>query len=732
MVAGCRGGKTSFLRLFLDTCSIAPNTASEDLASVAKFVQGCSARTWEIRQAAVDVEVPAEDPRQRPQRVGLTLIDTPAIDYADDHSVSRVVGQITGLVEARYAEATEDPRLMLAGDPFVHLCLYFLDPDLIVPPHLPPPPVPPPAARGRGNSQSSHEPVILEPPLTRGPGFTRAMLHPDDIKAIRLLCTKVNVLPVIAKADTMTNDRLNAVKVAVRHDLAQAGIGFGIFDEVLPTQTPNGYRNGSSSSGSPPSTPVTHSLVVPHALISPDMYSYDDGVTRPAPSRQQLVNQYTPSAAYAHAPSKLVPGTFVRSYRWGFLDVLDPAHCDFMPLRTAIFHHMNTLRNYTKDFLFGRFQTEHADRLQRRGPPPLLPTISRPTLSIDTARHQPLPLPKGNDPRPISMSNGTRPVPEAPPVAGGSHSAHKDARQRSKKITVACNFCRSRKLKCDGGRPACSQCVKRQNACQYSLYNKRRGAGREGSGSDSGEDTPASDPPPLSRPMTDRRPSVSDSRMTPMPIPPPLERPRSLFHDNELPALTMSTFPDRERERMPPMSAPPIPPMVRSPPDTQSVGSISAAASPSVSVQPARKRAMTAPGAGAGKKPSASGPKIVACNFCRARKTKCDGGHPACSSCMRRNMACNYVNERLPDEAVKKAKRLSTSSSRQSPPSPQSSRMVPTPISGNDGDDYFRVDEEQDMKRQPLGSPMDMRPLKKMRMDGEMYMDMRRGGDKDD
>lgn len=28
-----------------------------------------------------------------------------------------------------------------------------------------------------------------------------------------------------------------------------------------------------------------------------------------------------------------------------------------------------------------------------------------------------------------------------------------------------------------------------------------------------------------------------------------------------------------------------------------------------------------------------------------ARKTKCDGGHPTCSSCARRSLNCNYVND---------------------------------------------------------------------------------------
>ncbi|OSX56743.1 hypothetical protein POSPLADRAFT_1158789, partial [Postia placenta MAD-698-R-SB12] len=32
----------------------------------------------------------------------------------------------------------------------------------------------------------------------------------------------------------------------------------------------------------------------------------------------------------------------------------------------------------------------------------------------------------------------------------------------------------------------------------------------------------------------------------------------------------------------------------------------------------------------------------VACQFCRARKIKCDG-RPICANCQRRGIACNYV-----------------------------------------------------------------------------------------
>jgi hypothetical protein len=213
-----------------------------------------------------------------------------------------------------------------------------------------------PRTRNGSFSQPDQEPVILEPPVATNPLLFRAALPKLDIAAIRRLSGRVNVLPVIARADLLSNDRLAAVKVAIRRDLAEAGIGFGIFDMdgqygIPPhpderVEPPNGYANhtnGTSApnSNSPPTSPVAPAILrLPYALISPDMYSHSDGVPRRPPSRHELIQQYSPPQQYP-LPSKLARGKFIRSYRWGIVDVLDPAHSDFLSLRSAIFHHMD-------------------------------------------------------------------------------------------------------------------------------------------------------------------------------------------------------------------------------------------------------------------------------------------------------------------------------------------------------------------------------------------------------
>ncbi len=259
---------------------------------------------------------------------------------------------------------SQHDRVLSATLTVYRRCIYFLDPDDIVPPSVSVPPAPL-VSRTRNNSlsKSELEPVILEPPVTTNPLLCRPTLPQSDIATIRRLSSRVNVLPVVARADQLTNDRLSAVKLAVRRDLAAAGIGFGIFDTeifsqygaevpdvVVPKLSPeqgsyfNGHvNNPGSATGSPPSTPLTPSLLrLPFALISPDIYSHSDGVTRSSPARHELVHQYAPSNLNGQLRplSKIVPGKWVRNYRWGSLDCMDPNHSDFVLLREAIFFHM--------------------------------------------------------------------------------------------------------------------------------------------------------------------------------------------------------------------------------------------------------------------------------------------------------------------------------------------------------------------------------------------------------
>ncbi|KAF8558243.1 hypothetical protein OG21DRAFT_1474968 [Imleria badia] len=733
MVAGQRTGKTSFLRLLLDTSDISHSATKDQLASVAKFVQGCSGHTSHIRTASINIDLDL-DPNTQPLVLGLTLIDTPSLDFADEHAAERTIQEIIRQVDSRFADGIDDDWKAQTGDHNIHLCIYFLDPDMIIPPSVPGPPAPL-VSRARTNSFShtDTEPVILEPPVTTNPILCRPTLPAVEINIIRRLSARVNVLPVIARADTLTNDRLTAVKMAVRRDLAEAGIGFGIFDmdthphyqhrkdvaeSGLPVKSEvvNGYSSHTARSSpgqpSPPTSPATPSFLrLPYALISPEIYSHSDGVTRLPLSRHELVQQYTPSP---HQPcsSKLTRGKFTRSYRWGSMDVLDPNQCDFLQLRHAIFHHMETLQKYTREYLFDKFRNEyliqhhpanhplHTHQMQQNMVPrtqlAALSHTPRPILSIETCGHGavrnpmsiPRDVPPGTDARamPISRTMGDGPtVPPNHVKTTGTRSLG-SSKLRTKKITVACNFCRSRKLKCDGGRPACGQCVKRSNPCDYMPQtSKRRNSHRrredesesEGSAEERSADEhdPSVSPEMPSQPLSRRSSNVEKRpvlegfsqavagpsepreplptitpvvRLKHIPSGPPTSDGRPLFKDNELPHIATLALPESSPAAT--MTAPPLPP-IRPASEQQAAQ---------------RKRASTVPGR-TPRQTTSAGPKVVACNFCRARKTKCDGAHPACSSCARRSLPCNYNHDSSNNGANKKGGRRASLSSKVPP-----------------------------------------------------------------
>lgn len=107
MVAGQRTGKTSFLRLLLDTSEISTTVTKDQLASVAKFVQGCSGHTSHIRTASINIDHDI-DQNGTSQILTLTLVDTPSLAFEDETSTERSIHEILRHVESRFAEGIED------------------------------------------------------------------------------------------------------------------------------------------------------------------------------------------------------------------------------------------------------------------------------------------------------------------------------------------------------------------------------------------------------------------------------------------------------------------------------------------------------------------------------------------------------------------------------------------------------------------------------------------------
>jgi hypothetical protein len=316
------------------------------------------------------------------------------------------------------------------GDQHVHLCIYLVDPSSIVSgqAHRPKPPVIT-RTRSQTNSSVTHRDGDSDAEYSEDEDGDEneghLSMNPAELKVIKRLAARVNVLPVIARADELTESRLLAVKRTIKRELQALGLGFGVFAPpqnglepqvpIVPTDTepeeeddresrpvirirstkqsgersrsrrrsralnespvragdsdgeqtpvpgdPAHFQNNEHAHHAPQITRALVDALLPFALVSPQYSRHyygsinkDDGtLASGSPGEQEIPGtptsrrtsappsafpaQYGQASADNDTPREFPKGRYVRKYKWGTLDVCDPAHCDFVVLRTAI------------------------------------------------------------------------------------------------------------------------------------------------------------------------------------------------------------------------------------------------------------------------------------------------------------------------------------------------------------------------------------------------------------
>jgi cell division control protein 12 len=147
------------------------------------------------------VEIIKAELEEKSFKVKLTVIDTPGFgDYVNNRdSWAPIIDFVDDQHEA-YMRQEQQPERGEKTDLRVHACLFFIRP-------------------------TGHTYVAS---IADGPWPERAntlfSLKPLDIEIMKRLGTRVNLIPVIAKADTMTPNDLNVFKQRVREVIGAQGI----------------------------------------------------------------------------------------------------------------------------------------------------------------------------------------------------------------------------------------------------------------------------------------------------------------------------------------------------------------------------------------------------------------------------------------------------------------------------------------------------------------------------
>ncbi|KAM0787955.1 hypothetical protein ACM66B_006159 [Microbotryomycetes sp. NB124-2] len=266
-----------FTMMVVGESGLGKSTLINTLFNTSLYAKKAVLQPAQERSKTVAIESITADIEENGVRLRLTVVDTPGFgDMINNEDGWR---PILDNIEARYdAYLEQENRVNRAKtvDNRIHACLYFIEP-------------------------------------------TGHSLKPLDIEFMRRLHTKVNLVPVIAKSDTMTDDEVAQFKARILSDIAHHDIQifqapkYDLEDEETIAENEEILRK------------------IPFAVVgSNNIVSTPDG--------------------------RQVRG---RAYPWGTIEVDNEEHCDFVKLRQMLIRtHMEELKEHTNDDLYEKYRSE--------------------------------------------------------------------------------------------------------------------------------------------------------------------------------------------------------------------------------------------------------------------------------------------------------------------------------------------------------------------------------------
>ncbi|MCJ1278282.1 hypothetical protein MMC21_006097 [Puttea exsequens] len=233
-------------------------------------------KTVSIQSISADIE-------ENGVRLRLTVVDTPGFgDFVNnDDSWRPIVENIEQRFDA-YLDAENKVNRMNIVDNRVHACVYFIQP-------------------------TGHSLKLL------------------DIEVMRRLHTKVNLIPVIAKSDTLTDEEITSFKSRILTDINHNGI----------------------------------------QIFEGPRYELDDDET--IAENQEIMSKVPFAIVGANSEVTSPEGRKVRGrrYPWGVIEVDNEDHCDFVKLRQMLIRtHMEELKEHTNNALYENYRS---DKLTQMG-----------------------------------------------------------------------------------------------------------------------------------------------------------------------------------------------------------------------------------------------------------------------------------------------------------------------------------------------------------------------------
>lgn len=271
MIVGQAGlGKTTFIRTLVGKTMTSPREDEEN----------------DLSEKTIELNVLTEDIEEEGQKIVLSVVDTPG--FGDNVDNSKSFKRILEYVEIQYkrylAEESKVPRNIKFQDTRVHIIIYFIPP-------------------------------------------TGHSLRDLDILFMKQLGRRCNIIPVIARADSLLPSEMKEFKQRIMEDIKRNDIP--IFD--FPSNNEDDEEIIQENE--------EFRASLPFSIIGSDR-NYE-------------------------VKGKQVPG---RKYPWGVVEVLNEQYSDFVKMKTVLFAtHFEVFREMTDEKHYENFRQEYLSNTNSKG-----------------------------------------------------------------------------------------------------------------------------------------------------------------------------------------------------------------------------------------------------------------------------------------------------------------------------------------------------------------------------
>ncbi|KAG6005731.1 hypothetical protein E4U21_007747 [Claviceps maximensis] len=298
------------------------------------------------------------------ERIGLTLWDSEGLEK---NLVDLQLRELTAFLESKFEETFAEEQKVIRSpgvqDSHIHAVFLVLDPSRL--------------DRAIAASRQKADTYFAGRGYHSHSDSSGALDDDINLQVLRSLYQKTTVIPIIAKADTITTKHMNVLKRFVWNSIKQAGLdpleALGLDDDAESIGNNKIEEEAEGDEEEEEDTDNESSIDQQESNSSPPSSSKSKRLSGQSIRRHRIAQEDNKEEQVPFLPFSILspdlyePAVIGRRFPWGFADPYNDEHCDFTRLKEAVFSDWRgELREASRDQWYEGWRT---NRLRSRDLP---------------------------------------------------------------------------------------------------------------------------------------------------------------------------------------------------------------------------------------------------------------------------------------------------------------------------------------------------------------------------